>query len=409
MAPAADRARCMNPDLERLHPYPFERLAALRAGVTPPRDLDPIVLSVGEPRHPTPAFLAEVVIEHLHGLASYPATRGGAALREAIAAWLTRRFGLPEGALDPERHVLPVNGTREALFALAQALVDRSRRPLVMMPNPFYQIYEGAALLAGAEPRYLPTTAETGWLPDLEAVPERDWARCQLVYVCSPGNPTGRVAPPEWWGRLLALAERHGFVVASDECYSEIYLDEARPPTGLLAAAHAAGREGFEGCVVLNSLSKRSNAPGLRSGLVAGDARLIAAFLRYRTYHGCAMPPPAQAASVAAWRDEAHVRENRARYRAAFEAVVPLLAEVLEDVRAPEGGFYLWPRTPVPDTEFARGLYASQNVTVLPGSFLSRPAGGADPGAGRVRIALVAPLEDCVEAARRIRDYVRGL
>ncbi|HHQ43139.1 MAG TPA: succinyldiaminopimelate transaminase [Chromatiales bacterium] len=399
----------MNPDLERLHPYPFERLAALRAGVAPPRELDPIVLSVGEPRHPTPAFLAEAVIEHLHGLASYPATRGGAALREAIAAWLTRRFGLPEGALDPERHVLPVNGTREALFALAQALVDRSRRPLVMMPNPFYQIYEGAALLAGAEPRYLPTTAETGWLPDLDAVPERDWARCQLVYVCSPGNPTGRVAPPEWWGRLLALAERHGFVVASDECYSEIYLDEARPPTGLLAAAHAAGREGFEGCLVLNSLSKRSNAPGLRSGLVAGDARLIAAFLRYRTYHGCAMPPPAQAASVAAWRDEAHVRENRARYRAAFEAVVPLLAEVLEDVRAPEGGFYLWPRTPVPDTEFARGLYASQNVTVLPGSFLSRPAGGADPGAGRVRIALVAPLEDCVEAARRIRDYVRGL
>ncbi len=399
----------MNPDLERLHPYPFERLAALKAGVAPPAGLDPILLSVGEPRHPTPAFIAEAVIEHLHGLARYPLTRGDADLRAAIAVWLVRRHGLPAESVDPERHVLPVNGTREALFAVAQALVDRTARPLVMMPNPFYQIYEGAALLAGAEPRYLSTTAEGGWLPDLDAVPAREWMRCQLVYVCSPGNPTGRVAPADWWARLLALAERHGFAIVSDECYSEIYLDEARPPLGLLAAAYASGRTGFEGCLVMNSLSKRSNAPGLRSGFVAGDARLVAAFLRYRTYHGCAMPPPAQAASIAAWRDEAHVRENRRRYRESFEAVLPILDGVLEDVRAPEGGFYLWPRTPIPDTEFARGLYAAQNVTVLPGSFLSRADGGFDPGAGRVRIALVGGAEECAEAARRIRAYVESL
>jgi len=392
-----------NPDLERLHPYPFERLAALKAGVAPPPHLDPILLSVGEPRHATPGFLAEALIEHVHGLASYPPTRGGRELREAIAAWLRRRYGLPDETVDPERHVLPVNGTREALFALAQALVDRGARPLVMMPNPFYQIYEGAALLAGAEPRYLPTTAETGWLPDLDAVPTADWARCQLVYVCSPGNPTGRVAPRDWWLRLLALSERHGFAIAADECYSEIYPEEAAPPLGLLQVAHAAGRTGFEGCLTLNSLSKRSNAPGLRSGFVAGDARLLAAFLRYRTYHGCAMAPPTQAASAAAWRDETHVRANRARYRESFAAVVPVLEDVLEDVRVPEGGFYLWPRTPIPDTEFARGLYASQNVTVLPGSFLSRDQGGRDPGAGRVRIALVAGPDECAEAARRIR------
>lgn len=398
----------MNPDLQRLLPYPFERLAALKAGIAPPAALAHVNLSIGEPKHQPPHFVAEQLISHLHGLATYPLTRGSDALRAAMAEWLTRRFGLPAGSIDPARHVLPVNGTREALFAFAQAVVDRSRTPLVVMPNPFYQIYEGAALLAGAEPWFQNTTAQTAYRPDFGAVPAEIWDRCQLVYVCTPGNPSGAVLDFAALQQLIELADRHDFVIASDECYSELYPDEAHPPAGLLAAAAAMGRPDYRRCVVFHSLSKRSNLPGLRSGFVAGDAEIMAGFLRYRTYHGCSMPPATQAASLAAWKDEAHVRENRALYRQKFAAVLDTLGGAL-DVRMPDAGFYLWARTPVDDTEFARGLFARQNVTVLPGSYLSREAHGTNPGRGHVRMALVAPLEECVEAAQRIRAYVETL
>jgi len=398
----------MNPDLDRLQPYPFERLNALKAGVAPPAAVAHIALQIGEPKHPTPGLVTEELLTHLHGLAVYPTTKGTAALRSAIADWLNRRFTLPAGSIDPDRQVLPVNGTREALFAFAQAVVDRQRPATVVMPNPFYQIYEGAALLAGAEPHFVPCTAATGWGPDFAAVPAAVWDRCQLLYVCSPGNPTGAVLDVATLQRLIALADAHDFVIAADECYSEIYQDEASPPPGLLQAAAAMGRHDYARCVVFHSLSKRSNAPGLRSGFVAGDAAVLERFLLYRTYHGCAMAPPVQAASARAWADEAHVVANRSAYREKFTAVLETLGDCLE-VGMPPAGFYLWPRTPIPDTEFARELYARENVTVLPGSFLSRPVGGADPGANHVRIALVPPLADCVEAAQRIRRYVDSL
>jgi len=398
----------MNSDLDRLQPYPFERLNALKAGVTPPPATAHIAMQIGEPKHPTPGLVTEELLSHLHGLAVYPTTKGTLPLRAAIASWLTRRFALSAHSIDPERHVLPVNGTREALFAFAQAVVDRKRPATVVMPNPFYQIYEGAALLAGAEPHYVPCTAATGWAPDFDAVPAAVWDRCQLLYVCSPGNPTGAVLDIAALQRLIRLADVHDFVIAADECYSEIYADEAAPPAGLLQAAAAMGRDDYARCVVFHSLSKRSNAPGLRSGFVAGDARVLERFLLYRTYHGCAMSPPVQAASAKAWSDEAHVVANREAYRAKFKAVLDVLGGCL-DVPMPPAGFYLWPRTPVPDTAFARDLYATENVTVLPGSFLSRQAGGGDPGADHVRIALVAPLDDCVEAAHRIRRFVATL
>jgi N-succinyldiaminopimelate aminotransferase len=396
----------VNPDLARLQPYPFEKLNRLKQGTAPPAGVAHIAMSIGEPQHAAPGFVTEAIIAHLHGLSSYPTTRGTAALRTAAAEWLVRRFALPVGSVDPERHVLPVNGTREALFAFAQCVVDRARAPLVLMPNPFYQIYEGAALLAGAEPWFLNADADTGYLPDFGSVPAEVWRRCQLLYVCSPGNPSGAVLDEPSLQRLIALADEHDFVIAADECYSEIYPDEQRAPAGLLGAAARMGREDYRRCVVFHSLSKRSNVPGLRSGFVAGDAELIEKFLLYRTYHGCAMPPHTQAASALAWRDESHVTANRALYRRKFDAVLEILAPVL-DVGRPAGGFYLWARTPLADTEFARGLYARHNVTVLPGSFLSRTAHGANPGSGHVRIALVASYEECLEAAGRIRDYVR--
>lgn len=398
----------MNPDLQRLLPYPFERLARLKAGITPPAALPHVNLSIGEPKHQPPHFVAEQLISHLHGLATYPLTRGSDELRTAMAEWLVRRFDLPAGSIDPARHILPVNGTREALFAFAQAVIDRSRAPRVVMPNPFYQIYEGAALLAGAEPWFQNTTAETGYRPDFGSVPTEVWERCQLVYICTPGNPSGAVLDTAALQQLIGLADRHNFVIASDECYSELYPDETAPPTGLLAAAAAMGRTDYRRCVVFHSLSKRSNLPGLRSGFVAGDADVMAGFLRYRTYHGCSMPPATQAASLAAWTDEAHVRDNRELYRQKFAAVLNTLDGAL-DVRMPDAGFYLWARTPVDDTEFARGLFAQQNVTVLPGSYLSRDAHGINPGRDHVRMALVAPLEECIEAAQRIRAYVEGL
>jgi N-succinyldiaminopimelate aminotransferase len=397
----------MNPDLTRLHPYPFERLRALLAGIEPPRAMTPIAMTIGEPRHPAPRFVIEALEQSLEAsLGRYPTSLGLPALREAIAAWLTRRFALPHGLVDPDTAVLPVNGTREALFAFAQAVIDRQRTaaPIVVMPNPFYQIYEGAALLAGAEPWYVPSDETTHFLPDIDAVPERVWARCQLLYLCSPGNPTGAVLDRTWLARALALAERFDFLIAADECYADLYLDEDTPPPSLLEAAVATGRSRFERCVVFHSLSKRSSVPGLRSGFVAGDPQVLARFLKYRTYHGCAVPTHVQQASIPAWRDDDHARANRALYREKFAGVLPVLAPVL-DVYAPTAAFYLWPRVPGGDDErFARDLHATANVTVLPGSYLARDGSRGNPGRGRVRISLVAPVAQCVDAAHRIAE-----
>ncbi len=397
----------MNPGLDHLHPYPFEKLAVLKAGAEPPAALSHIALSIGEPKHATPHLVTEAVIEHLHQLAVYPATRGMPELREAISAWLTQRFRLPQGSLDPNKHVLPVNGTREALFAFTQAMIDASELSLVLMPNPFYQIYEGAALLAGAEPVYLNCDGNR-LTPDFDQVSTDTWDQCSILFLCSPGNPTGAVIDKPTLQKLIKLAQQHDFIIASDECYSEIYFDESNPPAGLLEAAAEMGHDKYKRCVVFHSLSKRSNAPGLRSGFVAGDSDIIEQFFRYRTYHGCAMPMHHQAASIKAWQDEEHVRHNRALYSEKFDAVLEILDGVLE-VERPDAGFYLWAKTPVVDTEFARTLYAEQNVTVLPGQFLSRETADGNPGSNRIRMALVAPLEDCIEAAQRIKTCVESL
>ncbi|WP_287600811.1 succinyldiaminopimelate transaminase [Thiothrix sp.] len=397
----------MNPDLARLQPYPFERIRALLDGITPPA-LPMVSLAMGEPKHPTPDFIHEAIKANLEGLANYPLTKGNLGLREAIAGWLTRRFQLPEGSVDAERHILPVNGTREALFAFAQTVVKRTADACVVMPNPFYQIYEGAALLAGAQPVFLNCIQENGFIPDFAAVAPEVWQRCQLLYICSPGNPTGAVMPLETLQQVLRLAEQYDFIVASDECYSELYVDETQPPAGLLQAAAQMGNTAWKRCVVFHSLSKRSNAPGMRSGFVAGDADVLQQFLLFRTYHGCAMPPPFQAASTAAWNDEAHVLLNRELYRQKFTAVMDILAPVMA-VEMPAAGFYLWPKTPVDDATFTRELFARAHVNVVPGSYLSREADGLNPGAGRVRLALVASLEACIEAAGRIRHVVETL
>ncbi|MBB1519993.1 succinyldiaminopimelate transaminase [Aquipseudomonas guryensis] len=397
----------MNHALTQLQPYPFEKLRTLLAGAQPPADKRPIALSIGEPKHKSPAFVAEALSANLDQLAVYPTTLGIPALREAIAAWCERRFKVPAGWLDAARHVLPVNGTREALFAFTQTMVNRESQGLVVSPNPFYQIYEGAALLAGATPHYLPCLEANGFNPDFDAVPADVWQRCQILFLCSPGNPTGALVPLEQLKKLIALADEHDFVIAADECYSELYFDEDNPPPGLLSACAELGRSDFKRCVVFHSLSKRSNLPGLRSGFVAGDADILKAFLLYRTYHGCAMPVQTQLASVAAWNDEAHVRANRDLYREKFAAMLDILDPVLE-VQRPDGGFYLWAKTPGDDSQFTRELFAQQHVTVVPGSYLSREVNGDNPGAGRVRMALVAPLAECVEAAERIRQFIRG-
>ncbi len=402
----------MNPRIDLLHAYPFERLAALKAGVSTTTDRPHIAMSIGEPKHPPPEF----VVAHLAApdiitaaLGSYPLTRGSDALREIVSSWCESRFGLAPGSLGSDR-VLPVNGTREALFAFAQAMIDGSgaHRPAVVLPNPFYQIYEGAALLAGAEPVYAACPASLGFLADHGSIDPATWDRCELLYVCSPGNPTGAVMTLAAWQEVLELADRHDFVIAADECYSELYQDEASPPLGLLEACRQLGRDHFERCVVFHSLSKRSNLPGLRSGFVAGDRELIARFLRYRTYHGCAMPTSVQDASALAWSDEAHVRANREAYRQKFDAVLEILEPVLE-VDRPEAGFYLWPKTPLPEEAFARELFRQENLTVLPGTYLSRPGAQSDPGERRVRMALVATLDECVDAAERIRRFVASL
>jgi len=396
----------MNPRLERLHAYPFERLARLKAGAVPPAGLAHIAMSIGEPQHEAPAFVLEALRANLDKLGNYPATAGLPELRAACARWLERRFRLPSGGVDGDTMVLPVNGTREALFAFVQAVVDERRSaPLVLMPNPFYQIYEGAALLAGAEPYMLDMTAATSYAPDLDAVPEEVWRRCQVLFLCSPGNPTGAVLPLEYLRHALELAERYDFVIAADECYTEIYLDERSPPPGLLEACIAVGNDRFKRCVVFHSLSKRSSVPGLRSGFVAGDASVLKSFLLYRTYHGSAMAVPTQLASLVAWQEDGHAAANRRLYQEKFARVVPILAPVM-DVEKPEGAFYLWPDVGGDDETFARELFAQKNLTVLPGSYLARPSVRGDPGAGRVRISLVAPVGRCVEAAERIRDFV---
>ena len=381
--------------------------APLQADATPPEALSHIALSIGEPKHATPSIISEAVLTHLHHLSSYPATLGSLELRQAIIGWLNNRFGLPYGSHSTGKNILPVNGTREALFAFAQAMIDPAAKSLVLMPNPFYQIYEGAALLAGAQPHYLNCDEQNGFIPDFNAISDETWKRCRILYLCSPGNPTGAVIDMKTQQRLIELAHKHDFIIASDECYSEIYYDEQNPPAGLLQAAAEMGNDSYSNCIVFHSLSKRSNAPGLRSGFVAGDANIIAAFLRYRTYHGCAMPLHHQAASSVAWKDEKHVQENRALYQAKFDAVLEILGDVLEVAR-PDAGFYLWPKTPIAETDFARRLYEEQNVTVLPGSYLSRDTADGNPGRNRVRMALVAPLEECIEAAQRIKTCVES-
>ncbi len=389
----------MNPNLNKLQPYPFQRLRDLFAGISPNPAYAPINLSIGEPKHATPSLITDALIQNISGLANYPTTAGIPALRQAISNWLSTRYSIP--ALNIEKEIVPINGSREALFAFAQAVIDDSRpAPVVISPNPFYQIYEGAAFLAGAEPYFLNNLPENDFAMDFGSVPEAILQRTQLVYVCSPGNPSGKIMSLAQWKQIFELSDRYGFVIAADECYSEIYFDEANPPLGALQAAHQLGRD-YTRLVIFSSLSKRSNVPGMRSGFVAGDTKILEQFLLYRTYHGCAMSPAVQAASIAAWNDEAHVIENRRLYDEKFKVVTPIIKQRFE-VDIPDGAFYLWARTDQPDTEVALRLYRDFNVTLLPGSYLAREAHGINPGKNFVRLALVASLEECKEAANRI-------
>jgi N-succinyldiaminopimelate aminotransferase len=396
----------MNPDLQLLQPYPFQKLAKLFGDVIPNAALKPISLHIGEPKHTTPQLIKDALVAGLDGLAKYPTTAGSEALRTAIAHWLASRYDIP--APDAKTQVLPINGSREALFAFAQAVIDRSRNnPAVVCPNPFYQIYEGAALLAGATPYFLNTLPENNYALDFSQLPEEVWLRTQLIYVCTPGNPNGHVMPLAEWKTLFEMSDRYGFVIASDECYSEIYFGENKP-LGALQAAQQLGRSDYRNLVMFSSLSKRSNVPGMRSGFVAGDARILEKFALYRTYHGCAMNPAVQTATIAAWNDEQHVAENRRLYTEKFARVIALLAPVLP-VSRPDASFYLWIKTPIDDTVFAQQLYQDYNVSVLPGSFLARKAHGINPGANFVRMALVASLYETMEAARRIAEFTQKL
>ena len=397
----------MNPGLKNLHAYPFEKFTKLLKGKTA-GNKSPISLAIGEPKHPTPDFILDALTSNAGDIAVYPTTKGTDELRSAIANWLCQRFNLAQTSIDADKHVLTVTGTREALFAIAQTVLgDQTETPVVILPNPFYQIYEGAALLAGAEPYYLNCTEENNFIPDFSTVPETIWQRCQLVYLCSPGNPSGAVVNQDHVKQLLELAEKYDFVIASDECYSEIYPDEDQPPVGLLECASQLGNNEYKRCLVFHSLSKRSNVPGLRSGFVAGDSELIAKFLRYRTYHGCSMPLHVQKASIAAWGDETHVKENRDKYREKFSRFCEILNPVLA-LTPPPASFYLWPELPDSDTNFASKLYTSENIKVLPGSFLSRDINDINPGENRIRIALVAEVEECVEAAGRIKEFIES-
>jgi len=401
----------MNPDLNRLHPYPFEKLAQLKAGITPNAELKHIALSIGEPKHAPPAFVLEELVNMLPKIANYPLTKGMPELRQSIANWLSRRFALPAESLNIEKNILPVNGTREALFAFAQAMIQRNdsplAKPLVLMPNPFYQIYEGAAILAGAEPHFYNTTADSNYLPNFESIDDSTWQNCQLIYICSPSNPSGAVMSKSQMQWLINKAEKFDFIIAADECYSEIYFDDAQPPCGLLEAAAEMGNTNYKRCVVFHSLSKRSNLPGLRSGFVAGDANIMKAFLKYRTYHGCAMSGHHQYASIRAWDDEQHVIDSREIYRKKFNTVLKILSPVM-NVKLPDAGFYLWPQLDMPDTDFAQQLFTEQNITVLPGRYLSRNTNNINPGENHIRMALVATLEETTEAAHRIKHFLES-
>jgi N-succinyldiaminopimelate aminotransferase len=401
----------MNPDLQKLQPYPFEKLTALKAQVSPNENLHHIALSIGEPKHPAPEFVTQCLKDNIARVENYPTTKGLPELRQAMSQWLIQRFGLTQVCSDSQ--VVPVNGTREAIFAFTQAVIDRNKPGLVVSPNPFYQIYEGAAYLAGAEPHFLPCLEEKGFNPDFDAVSDQVWQQCQLLFLCSPGNPTGAVLDIETLKQLIALADKHDFIIASDECYSEIFVDEKEAPVGLLQACESIGRSDYSRCVVFHSLSKRSNLPGLRSGFVAGDAKILQPFLLYRTYHGCAMPIQTQLASIAAWNDEEHVKENRRQYSLKFNAVLdilndPSLAGKIQAEQS-DASFYLWVKTELNEEVFAQKLFEQQHVTVLPGSYLSRTVNGINPGKNRVRMALVASVEECIEAANRIKQFVQSL
>ena len=396
----------MNPDLNKLQPYPFEKLHQLLGQVQANSELRPISLSIGEPKHPAPSLVLDVLYKEIAKVSVYPSTKGLSELRQAIVDWASRRFKLE--TLDSETQVLPVNGTREALFSFTQAVIDRSKQPLVVSPNPFYQIYEGAAYLAGASLELLPTLEANGFIPDYASVPASVWQACQILFICSPGNPTGAVTPMDTLKYLIKLADQYDFVIASDECYSEIYCEEDQAPIGLLQACAELGRHDYQRCVVFHSLSKRSNLPGMRSGFVAGDASIMSEFLKYRTYHGCAMSVQNQLASIAAWKDETHVLENRQAYHAKFKAVLDILKPVLH-IEQTDASFYLWPETPIDDESFAQRLFEKEHVTVLPGSYLSRTVNGVNPGENRIRMALVASEADCIEAAERIKRFVQTL
>ncbi|MGB1092024.1 MAG: succinyldiaminopimelate transaminase [Oceanobacter sp.] len=397
----------MNPDLSKLQPYPFEKLAKLKAAVTPNPDLEHISLSIGEPKHPAPDFVKQAMIDSIDSLENYPTTKGMPELSQACADWLKRRFSL--NSIDAASQVIPVNGTREAIFAFALAAVDRTAdQPLVLSPNPFYQIYEGAAYLSGAEPYFLPCLEETGFNADYASVPDEIWERCQLLFVCSPGNPTGSTVKMDEYKKLIELADKHNFIIASDECYSELWVEGKEPPAGLLQACAELGRDDYDKCVVFHSLSKRSNLPGLRSGFIAGDAKMLEPFLLFRTYHGCAQPIQTQLAAIAAWNDEAHVEENRRQYTEKFKTFIEILEPVC-DIEQSDASFYLWFKTPIADDLFAQRLFAEQHITVLPGSYVSRTIDGVNPGAGRVRMALVASVEECREAALRIRNLMETI
>lgn len=401
----------MNPDLQKLQPYPFEKLTALKAQVSPNEKLHPIALSIGEPKHPAPKFVTQCLKDNISRVENYPTTKGLPELRQAISHWLKQRFGLTH--MNSEEQVVPVNGTREAIFAFTQAVINPNTKGLVVSPNPFYQIYEGAAYLAGAEPHFLPCLEEHGFNPDFDNVSEDVWQKCQLLFLCSPGNPTGAVLSLETLTKLIALADQHDFIIASDECYSEIFVADKPAPIGLLQACEHLGRHDYARCVVFHSLSKRSNLPGLRSGFIAGDAKILQPFLLYRTYHGCAMPIQTQLASIVAWSDEEHVEENRRQYSLKFKAVLeilndPALAGKIE-VEQTDASFYLWAKTEMNEETFAQQLFSQQHVTVLPGSYLSRTINGINPGQNRIRMALVASVDECIDAAKRIKQFVLSL
>lgn len=398
----------MNPLLDKLQPYPFEKLGKLLGEVTPNPELSPIKLSIGEPKHPAPQFVLDALTDNIRQVEVYPSTKGIPDLRIAISEWATKRFSLKKGTLDSEQHILPVAGTREAIFSFTQSVINDQDNALVVSPNPFYQIYEGATYLSGADLELLPCDEAFGFQPDFESVPESVWQRCQILFLCSPGNPTGAVVDMTTLEQLINLADKYDFLLASDECYSEIYINEDKAPIGLLEACAKLDRNDFKRCIVFHSLSKRSNLPGLRSGFVAGDKTVLAKYLKYRTYHGCAMPVHHQIASIAAWNDEQHVIDNRTEYRAKFEAVLNILSPIMK-VEQTDASFYLWPETPIDDVIFAQKLYKQQHVTVVPGSYLSRTVNGHNPGENRVRMALVAPVDECIEAAKRIRRFIEAL